>query len=540
MEKHPPEDWLWWKHGVIYHIYPRSFHDSNSDGIGDIRGIISKIGYLADLGIDGIWLSPVYASPMIDFGYDISNYREIDSIFGSLSDFKELLDASHQKNIRIIMDLVMNHTSASHPWFLESRSSADSAKRNWYIWRKGVKGGPPNNWKTVFGGSAWEYDGQTGEYYLHTFFKEQPDLNWENNELKETFFNEIRYWLDLGVDGFRLDVINLIGKDRHFRDNPIPFGIPLFQKLKYTSNRPESYRIARELRTLLDTYPDRMTVAEVYSLPPGNPAIAASYLQSGDDSMNMVFDFSLMRLSWNARKYFRSIKKWYSLIPEKGWPCHVLSNHDLHRLIDRFPFRRNKENKARVAAMLLLTLKGTPFLYYGDEIGMRNARLSKEEILDPLGKLFWPFFKGRDMGRSPMQWNSDAQAGFSEGKPWLRVNDDYPWLNVKAQKSDDHSLLRLYQRLIGLRKKHDALNKGDWSPVIDGKNGILAYLREAGDERILVFLNFTRRRRKIKLTDGSPGRILLSTHREPHGIFNPVNLVAEPFEATMVEYQKVA
>jgi alpha-glucosidase len=532
--------WVWWKHGVIYHIYPRSFQDSNDDGIGDLRGIINKIGYLSDLGIDGIWLSPVYSSPMFDFGYDISNYREIDPVFGTLNDFQELLEVAHEKNIRVIMDLVMNHTSNSHSWFLESVSSVENPLRNWYIWRKGNNGKPPNNWKTVFGRSAWEYDTRTEQYYLHTFFKEQPDLNWRNEELRKIFFSEIKYWLDRGVDGFRIDVLNLLSKDEHFRNNPMPFGIPLLQKRRYTSNRPESYGIARDLRTLLNSYPDRMSVAEVYSLPPGDSFVAASYLQTGEDSVNMAFDFSLMLRSWNARKYYRSIRKWYSLIPEKGWPCNVLSNHDLHRNIDRFRFRRHKEKKARVAAMLLLTLKGTPFLYYGDEIGMRNARLRKKDILDPLGKLFWPFFKGRDKGRSPMQWNADQHAGFSECTPWLPVNDDYVSLNVKSQESDEYSFYNFYRRLIRVRKDHDALSRGDWFPVINGKHGLLVYLRKFQEERILILLNFSRRRRKFEIPDYGSGRIILSTHRQPETDFFPRNPVAEPFEATIIEYSAVA
>jgi alpha-glucosidase len=529
------DPWLWWKHGVIYHIYPRSFHDSNGDGIGDIRGIISKIDYLADLGIDGIWLSPVYPSPMVDFGYDISDYTQIDPVFGSLADFRELLNASHHRNIRVIMDLVMNHTSDQHPWFQKSKASAENPERDWYIWRKGTKGNPPNNWKTVFGGSAWEYDPATEQYYLHTFFKEQPDLNWRNEEFKKVFFRGIKFWLDMGVDGFRLDVINLIGKDKQFRDNPIPWGIPLLQKLRYTSNRPESYHIARELRTLLNTYSERMCVGEVYSMPPGDATIAASYL-SGENALNMAFDFSLMLRSWSARKYFRSIRKWYSLIPEKGWPCHVLSNHDLHRNFDRFIYRRDKEQKARVSAMLLLTLKGTPFLYYGDEIGMRNARLSKHEIVDPLGKLFWPFFKGRDKGRSPMQWTQEANAGFSNSTPWLPVNDDYASLNVNSQQHDESSFFHFYRTLIRLRKQHKALNRGDWVPLTDGRHGILAYIREFMEEKILIVLNFSGNLRKIRLPEQIIGKIICSTHRPLHEEFSAKNLVAEPFEATMVHF----
>ncbi len=527
------EKWLWWKHGVIYHIYPRSFSDSNNDGIGDLRGIIQKLPYLSDLGIDAIWLSPVYPSPMIDFGYDISDYQQIDPVFGSLEDFRELLGKAHQKNIRVVMDLVMNHTSDQHHWFRSSRSSKESPHRDWYIWKKGRRGRPPNNWKTVFGGSAWEYDSFTGEYYLHTFFKEQPDLNWQNPELRKTFFNGIRFWLEMGVDGFRVDVLNLLGKDTQFRDHPIPFGIPLLQRVRFTLNKPEAYRVARELRSLLNTYPERMCVAEVYSVPPGDARVAASFLQGGD-AMNMAFDFTLMLRSWSARNYFRAIKRWYALLPEKGWPCHVLSNHDLHRHFDRFAFRRNKEKKARVSAMLLMTLKGTPFLYYGDEIGMRNARLSRSEIKDPLGKIFWPIFRGRDKGRTPMQWSPEPHAGFSQTRPWLPVNEDYPRLNVGAQAADERSFLHFYRNLIQLRKKHSALHRGEWSPLTDGKNGILVYLREYLEERILVILNFTRSHRKIRIPNQFHGEVLLSTHRPAQEELPGGTLLANPFEATLV------
>jgi|WetSurMetagenome_2_1015567.scaffolds.fasta_scaffold91367_1 alpha-glucosidase len=540
VEVHTDNNWLWWKHGVIYHIYPRSFSDSNGDGIGDIRGIISKLDYLSNLGIDGIWLSPVYPSPMVDFGYDIANYQQIDPVFGTLTDFRELLDAAHSKRIRVIMDLVMNHTSEKHPWFTESRSSRDNPKRDWYIWKKGKRGNTPNNWKTVFGGSVWEYDHKTQEYYLHTFFKEQADLNWHNEDLKRTFFNGIKFWLDMGVDGFRVDVINLISKDTHFRDNPIPFGIPLLQKLRYNSNMPESYNIARELRSLLDDYSERMCVAEVYSVPPGDSAVAASYLDKGHNAMNMAFDFSLMLRGWSARKYFHSIRKWYSLIPESGWACNVLSNHDLHRNFDRFWYRRNKIEKARVSAMLLLTLKGTPFLYYGDEIGMRNARLKRKEILDPLGKLFWPFFKGRDKGRSPMQWTHEEHGGFSDCKPWLPVNDDYPELNVRSQERDKGSLFNFYRTLIALRKRYKALSKGEWSPLIRGKNGILVYLREFELEKLMVILNFSSRRKKVELPGNSTGKIVFSTHRVQEDEFFSEMMIAEPFEATLIEFPEAA
>jgi alpha-glucosidase len=532
MERQQTEKWIWWKHGVIYHIYPRSFKDSGGDGIGDIRGIISKLNYLSDLGVDGIWLSPVYVSPMVDFGYDVSDYREIDPVYGTLEDFKMLIEAAHDLGIRIICDMILNHTSDRHPWFLESRASKENPKRDWYIWKDGRNGRPPNNWKSAMGGSAWEFDEITGQYYCHSFFKEQPDLNWRNPCLAGAFFDEIKFWLDFGVDGFRLDVINFIVKDKKFRDNPYFFGIPVFQRHIFTRNRPKSHKIVRELRKLVDRYPDRVLVGEIYTLPPGNSKIAASYLANGN-GIHMAFDFSLIFCKWDARKYYECIHAMYSHIPEQGWPCNVLSNHDLFRSFDRFPWRLFKVEKARVAAALLLTLRGTPFIYYGEEIGMRNTRISYRNIQDPLGKRFWPLFSGRDKARTPMQWNSAKNAGFTDGDPWLPVNVDAANRNVENQEKDEMSLLNFYRKLISIRKSHPALREGRWVPLIAGQNGILAYARIYNDQRITVVLNFTGRKKRISLPEHNFGCVLLSTHRKINEVFHFQNLWIQPFEVSV-------
>ncbi|MCX6248649.1 MAG: alpha-glucosidase [Bacteroidetes bacterium] len=525
---------VWWKHGVFYHIYPRSFYDSNNDGIGDIRGIIRKLEYLSELGISAIWISPLYQSPMHDFGYDISDYRTIDPVFGDLEDFRSLLREAHERGIRIIMDLVMNHTSVEHPWFIESCSSRDNPKRDWYIWRDGLFRGKPNNWRSAFGSSAWEYDKPTGQYYLHSFLKEMPDLNWRNKELRNTYFKEVRFWLDLGVDGFRLDVINMIVKDKKFRNNPLFFGIPWIQKHVYTRNRPKSIRITHLLRKLLDEYVDRMCVGEIYSLPPGDPARSAGYLGSGDDAINLAFDFSLMFQPWNARKVCACLTTWYDHIPVNGWACNVLSNHDLFRSNSRFGKKKNFYEKSKLLAVLLLTVKGTPFIYYGEEIGMTNGRLTKKQIVDPLGKKFWPLFKGRDRARTPMQWTPGKNAGFSEASPWLPVNPEFPELNVETESSDPASLLNLYRQLIRLRNETETLQSGDWVPLIKGGNGILAFLRILGDDSVLVLLNFRNKISKIFLPIPSNGNVLVSTHRVEGSNFKSLEDRLFPYEAIAV------
>ncbi|MBU1011548.1 MAG: alpha-glucosidase, partial [Bacteroidetes bacterium] len=417
-------DFIWWKHGVIYHIYPRSFYDSNNDGIGDLKGIIEKLDYLKVLGVSAIWLSPIYESPLNDYGYDIQDYRSIDKSYGDMEDFKNLLFHAHQKGIRVIMDMVMNHTSHMHKWFIESSESKENDKRDWYIWKDGKKGKAPNNWKSVFGGSGWEWDSKTEQYYFHSFLKEQPDLNWRNKELQHTFYQEIKFWLDMGVDGFRLDVINFIIKDRKFRNNRrFPSNL-FFNRKMYNRNRPKSIRIVRALRQILDQYDQRMLVGEIYTPPPGDNKIVNDYLSNGEDALNLAFNFSLIFRYWSSKRYARYIREVESSIPEKAWPCHVLSNHDLLRSYNRFGMGMHKADKAKILAVLLLTLRGTPFIYYGEEIGMQNQKIKRKHISDPLGKKFWPLFSGRDKSRTPMQWTNEENGGFTKGTPWLPLNRD--------------------------------------------------------------------------------------------------------------------
>ncbi len=538
MSKANPGKYCWWKHGVIYHIYPRSFKDSNGDGIGDIRGIIQKIDYLSDLGITGIWLSPVYDTSNYDFGYDVKDYYKINPEFGTIADLEELLDACHQRGIRLIMDMILNHTSVEHEWFKESSSSRDHPMRDWYIWHKGKNGRKPNNWKSLFAGSAWQWHEASGEYYLHSFFAEQADLNWRNLELQKEFFKILEFWLNFGIDGFRFDVINLIAKDKKFRNNPGIFRF-FFRKIpSYTRNRPASYRIVREIRKMIDTWPDRMMVGEIYTLPPGNPELAASYLGKINDGLHLTFNFALFFRFWNAKAYYKAIKKWISCVEKRnGWPCFVFSNHDLQRSINRFGTGTDKEQKAKVLAALLLTLKGTPFIYYGEEIGMQNTRFEKDEILDPLGKKLWPFYMGRDGARTPMRWNNTKYAGFSEVIPWLSIGQDLEKINLENQANSHGSIFHIYRRIIQLRKEYDSLRMGDWKPLIKGKNEIIAYFRNYRDQKLLVLLNFSGKEKSVDLFFHESMKVIFSTmFKQDYFIGDFIKL--QPYECIIIEMIK--
>jgi len=510
---------LWWRDGVIYQIYPRSFADSNGDGVGDLPGIISKLDVLRDLGVDAIWLSPIYPSPMKDFGYDVADYCDVDPVFGALSDFDDLLREAHARDIRVVMDMVMNHTSDEHPWFVESRASRDNPRRDWYIWRppsisprlRGEhKGGrPPNNWASVFGGSAWKFDTQTGQYYLHLFDSGQPDLNWRNPQVKQAMFDACRFWLDRGVDGFRLDVAHMLFKHPDLPDNPRKFGRRAYERQYhfYHENLPETHALWREFRTLLDAYPERMAVGEV------SPDVAHTYYGNGDDELHLAFNFGLMRLPWNPRAFQRAIVEHEARLPDGAWPCWVLSNHDSVRHISRWGSGAEGDARAKVAATLLLTLRGTPFLYYGEEIGMRQARIPRAEIVDPPGRRYWPFYGGRDGCRTPMQWDATPSAGFSAGKPWMRLSRDVDRINVERELADPDSLLNLYRRLIALRKVMPALHRGSYRPLIERPREVMAYLREHDRQRVLVCLNFASRPARFDASAAGDGewKALLST-----------------------------
>ena len=501
------EDYLWWRDGIIYQIYPRSFNDSNGDGIGDLNGITARLDYLADLGVDAIWLSPINTSPDKDFGYDISNYEEVDPKYGTLDDFNRMVEEAHQRGIRVILDGVFNHTSDQHAWFKESRKSKDNPYRTWYLWRPGRNGGKPNNWQSIFGGDGWEFDQQTGEYYFHMFVKEQPDLNWRNPAVPRAILETIRFWLDRGVDGFRLDVFNGYYKHPDLPDNPPKFGIRAFDRQQhiYDTSQPEMMPFLADLRALLDSYPERYAVGETFL---ATPEQTAAYMN--DHALHAAFNFDFTTRPWSAVGFARSITNWAKSLGPNRWPNYVLNNHDTPRSASRYHMDAS-DAQARVAALMLLTLRGTPFLYYGEEIGMRDIHVSRGEILDPVGKKYWPFNVGRDGCRSPMQWDESAQAGFSTAKPWLKVHPAYPTRNVKAQQANPESLLNFYRRVIRLRKESPALHRGEQTLLEAMPEKILAYERTLGPEKYLILLNFGAGAAVTCPLPAGPWKVLLST-----------------------------
>jgi glycosidase len=486
-------EWLWWRDGVVYQIYPRSFQDSNGDGVGDLEGIRRRLDHLAWLGVDAIWISPFYPSPMADFGYDVSDYCDVDPLFGTLADFDRMLADAHARGIRVVVDWVPNHSSDRHAWFVESRSSRTNPKRDWYVWRDPKPdGSPPNNWFSNFGGSAWELDPKTGQMYLRSFLKEQPDLNWRNPELVRAMHDTLRFWLDRGVDGFRTDVGHRILKDPAFRDNPPNPGVPeayrdgfLGQLHLHDENHPDVHEAYREIRRLLDARPEKMMVGEIYL---SDPADVAKYLGRGDE-LHLAFNFAFLRAHWDAAAFRREIDRFAALCPPEGWPTWTLSNHDVPRHASRYDDPETGDARARLAATLLLTLRGTPFLYYGEEIGMRNVPIPVEAMQDPLARTLHPNLC-RDGERTPMCWDATHAAGFSSAAAtWLPVGPQPPGTEVASQRTDRSSLLWLYKDLLALRRAHPALHRGA-QRSIEAPASVLAFERRDGDSVARVALNF--------------------------------------------------
>jgi alpha-glucosidase len=505
----------WWRDGIFYQIYPRSFQDSNADGVGDIAGIVARLPYLRSLGVDAVWLSPVFPSPMADFGYDISDYTGIDPLFGSIEDFDALVSAAHAVGLKLILDLVPNHTSDRHPWFIESRASRDNPKRDWYLWRDPKPdGSAPNNWLSEFGGSAWTLDETTGQYYYHAFLAQQPDLNWRNSDVREAIWEVMRFWLRKGVDGFRVDVIWHLIKDAQFRDNPpnphYREGRPPHEKIltKYSTDQPEVQQVVAEMRGVIDEFDDRVLIGEIY-LPVER--LVAYY---GNDlrGAQMPFNFALLSTLWSARSIEKIIADYEAALPNGAWPNWVLGNHDRPRVASRVG-----TEQARVAAMLLLTLRGTPTLYYGDEIGMRQVAIPPDQVQDPFEKNVPGIGVGRDGCRTPMQWDATPNAGFSTAKPWLPLADDFARENVANLEADAQSILALYKALIGLRKQSPALRSGDYVPVAaDGD--LLLYRRWRDGATITVVLNLGAEPVSLESNArGLAGEILLSTLMDRNG-----------------------
>ncbi|MBI4516165.1 MAG: DUF3459 domain-containing protein [Deltaproteobacteria bacterium] len=508
----------WWREAVCYEIYVRSFQDSNGDGVGDLAGITQRLDYLNDgtensLGVDALWLTPINPSPMFDFGYDVSDYCGVEPLFGTLSELDELIAEAHRRNIRIILDLVPNHTSHLHPWFRAARSSRTDARRDWYIWRDPAPdGGPPNNWASSFGGPAWSRDDATGQYYLHSFLAEQPDLNYRNPAVAAAMERVIEFWLDRGVDGFRVDVIHKMVKDAALRSNPPPapeeeHPIKHYggQVHRYDEDQPEVHGIIRGWRRILERYGERTMVGEVYIL---DPQRVAAYYGNGDDELPLAFNFSFMWTPWDAAAFREQVAQVEALLPAGAQPTYVLSSHDAPRHRTRFDDRVHGDARARVAALMLLTLRGTPFLYYGDEIGMQDGVIPPERICDPVGKRFPAV--GRDPCRTPMQWTAGPLAGFTTAADaWLPLAAEHERINVAAEQRDPGSLLSFYRRLIWYRKQSPALTRGTYR-ALPSTPDTFVYLRQHDGERRLIALNFAGAARTVSLPFES-GRLELST-----------------------------
>lgn len=533
---------LWWQRGVVYQIYPRSFKDSNSDGIGDLRGVIQKLDYLSHtLGVDAIWLSPFYRSPMADFGYDVADYTDVDPMFGTLADFDALVAAAHERGVRVVVDFVPNHSSDQHPWFIESRSSRNNPKRDWYTWRDPKPdGSPPNNWLSVFGGSAWTLDPRTGQYYLHSFLEEQPDLNWRNPELKSAMLDAVRFWLRRGVDGFRIDVAHFIMKDPDLRDNPLaerhadadrykPMGDYDSQIHLYDKGHADNHPLLREFRAVLNEFEaasPRYSVGEIHIF---DWKEWATYYGANLDELHMPFNFALVGAKWRADIVREVVDAVEGVLTAGQWPNYVFSNHDEPRIGSRLG-----RHAARAVMLTLLTLRGTPTMYYGDEIGMVGGDIPPELEQDPWGKRVPGL--GRDPERTPMQWDASPNAGFTaEGvQPWLPVNADYKTVNVASQLEDPRSMLALTRALLRLRRESPALHGGTHRTLRAGvPDDCFAFVRQSGDERYLVAVNFTDSERIIDAPEAQGGRLVISTGMDRDEVIAG-SLILRPHEAVLV------
>lgn len=517
----------WWQRGVVYQVYPRSFADSNDDGIGDLPGIIDRLDYLNDgtehsLGIDAIWLSPIHPSPGFDVGYDVSDYDAIHPQFGTLDDFDRLVAESHRRGIRVMLDLVMNHTSSAHRWFEESRRDPAGPFGDFYLWRDAKPGrfgrrGRPNNWASFFGGSAWTWDETRGQFYMHTFLPEQPDLNWRNPAVREAMLTMVRGWLDRGVDGFRLDVFNAFFKHIDLPSNPRrlmarrPYNR---QRHLHDKDQPELDDFLAEFRALVDSYPGRMTVGELFSADPRLARELSAH-------RHPVFDWALLAQSWSAQGFARASDFHEELFGPDGWPTIVLSNHDQSRQASRLApdaDAQTSDEIARAAAVLSLTLRGTPFLYYGEEIGSRDVPVPWEEIIDPPAKRGGRLLRrlapwwNRDQARSPMPWGGGPQGGFSAARPWIRMAPDVETRNVATQDGDPDSVLSSYRRLLWLRRRHPALQTGSYFRLPSTSRNLFVYERTTSDETIIVAVNFGPTTANLKVKTGKQWKPLFDTH----------------------------
>lgn len=532
----------WFDHAVLYEIYPRSFQDSNGDGIGDINGITSRLDYLHDLGIGAIWITPMYPSPGVDYGYDISNYTAIDPEYGTMADFDRMVAAAKQRHIRVIMDYVINHTSDQNPWFLESRSSKDNPKRDWYMWHDAKIGPdgkrhPPNNWQSWFGGSAWTWDEKTQQYYYHYFYKQQPDLNWRNPQVRKAMYDVLRFWMDKGVAGFRIDAVSRLFEDPELRDDPYLPGRNAYGdrniQHKYTDDLPEVHDVLRELRNVVNAYPgDPVLVTEA-----DEPNIAQLTKMYGNgDEVQLPMDFQIADLNELSAPKFRDLFNQVESNTAHGQPEYFFSNHDQRRQWDRYGDGVHNDQIAKLMAALLLTTRGTPQMYYGEELGMRTTDPARiEDVHDPIGKLGWPKEKGRDGERTPMQWTPGPQSGFTTNpKPWLPIPPSASTYNVETEAANPDSIFNTYKRLLALRKSEPALRTGAYQAIDENDQHVFSYLRKSPDETILIALNMSAQKHTIDAKEaGSTAEVLYRSPLGPKGLtpetLNLSKVTLEPF-----------
>lgn len=518
-EEKVTDDEIWWKNCVIYQIYPRSFQDSDGDGVGDLQGIINRLDYLQELGIDAIWLSPIFPSPMADFGYDVSDYCNIDPLFGSIQTFDRLLATAHERDLKLILDYVANHTSSEHPWFVESRSKRSNSKRDWYIWRDAQENGePPNNWVSFFGGSAWTWDSQTEQYYLHLFSDKQPDLNWRNPQVVATMHAVLRFWLDRGVDGFRIDAVTILMKHAEMPDMPPIAGMidkDLLQNHIYVHNQPELHDLLKGFRQLFEAYDgDRVIIGETGDL---NPQRLVSYYGANLDELHLPFNFIPMHMPWQADVMKQVIIDYYTALTPGATPNFVFGNHDINRLATRYGLANH-----RSVGMLMLTLGGVATVYYGDELGMIDGIVPKEKMQDLMTIDNFGSDSGRDPVRTPMQWRAEANGGFTEygSDPWLPLVDNYETVNVDHQERDAKSTLQFYRALIAFRQRLPALQHGSLSIVEDGPENSLIYLRQFGEQRLLIIINFAETEFTLDLS-----RLVESVVLQLSSLFTPMEVI---------------
>jgi alpha-glucosidase len=533
----------WWQHAVFYEIYPRSFADSNNDGTGDLPGITSKLTYLKAVGVDAIWLTPCYPSPQVDFGYDVSDYNNIDPQYGSLQDFDRLVAEGKKHGVRIIMDFVMNHSSDQHAWFVDSRSSRTATHRDWYIWRDGHGDEPPNNWVSTFGGSAWHLDPATRQYYYHFFYRQQPDLNWRNPEVEQAMFGVPRFWFKRGVAGFRLDAVDTLFEDPQLQDNPVlpgknAYGDPNMTN-KYNTKLPEVHDVLRKLRKVADQN-DAVLIGETWTR---DISELKQYYGEHSNELQMPMDLLFTRVDKLSAPEFR--RQIAAVDSAGGWPVYLFSNHDIPRQYERYGDGQHNDEIAKLLAGLYLTLRGTPIMYYGEEIGMQNNDPTrKEDVKDPIGKVGWPREKGRDGERTPMQWDESTNAGFTRGTPWLPVPQTYKTHNVAAELKDPNSILNFYKHLLALRHTNLALREGKYVALSVDDPHVLSYLRQYNEHAVLVVLNLSGESQKptFDLTKFGLAAVkiktLLATPKASAKTGNTIETEVEPFGVLITQLTK--